>query len=111
MNGPHLIIISWRDIPAQVTARHGRKRASIELHPRFQRAIDRAAVLAGKHTADDYVAEWRRQATQCGADLAAEVERAAGRLDAEFTPPVLGRYVTNGGHRPEGSPQIEGAHR
>ena len=55
-----LVVISWRDIPAQVNAQAGRRRHQVVLDDRFQQAIDRAAIVAGKTTAQDYVAEWRR---------------------------------------------------
>ena len=42
-----LTVIWWRDIPAQVTAKEGRTRAARELPPRFQEAIDAAAMRAG----------------------------------------------------------------
>ncbi|NIR40211.1 MAG: hypothetical protein GWN07_30790, partial [Actinobacteria bacterium] len=41
-----LITIKWREIPAQVTARDGRRKVSIQLSDRFQVAIDRAAIRA-----------------------------------------------------------------
>ena len=40
----HLIIISWRDIPAQVIAKRGREVAKIQLTDRFQEEIGRAHV-------------------------------------------------------------------
>ncbi|MGZ4966108.1 MAG: virulence factor, partial [Chthoniobacterales bacterium] len=44
-----LTTIWWRDIPAQVVAaRDRRTQHKIVLHRRFQVAIDRAAVQAGK---------------------------------------------------------------
>ena len=55
-----LVVISWRDIPAQVNAQAGRRRHQVVLDERFQQAIDRAAMVAGKKTAHEYVAEWRR---------------------------------------------------
>lgn len=52
-------IVSWRDIPAQVKVRSGRVRLSRPLGDRFQRAIDQAAMHAGKSGSDEYLAEWR----------------------------------------------------
>jgi hypothetical protein len=52
-------IVSWRDIPAQVKVRSGRQRLSRPLSDRFQRAVDQAAMHAGKGGSDDYLAEWR----------------------------------------------------
>lgn len=96
-----LITIKWRDIPAQVTARDGRRKVSIQLSDRFQIAIDRAAVRAGKKTTDDYLEEWHREVAECGDDLSSEAEAAAERIEKEFSDPVLREYVKNGGLRPE----------
>jgi hypothetical protein len=40
-------VVFWRDIPAQVKARRGRERAARGLDPRFQEAVDAAAMRAG----------------------------------------------------------------
>ena len=37
-----LIVISWRDIPAQVIVKRGREAAKVQLSHRFQEAVDRA---------------------------------------------------------------------
>ncbi|MDH3498649.1 MAG: virulence factor [Acidimicrobiia bacterium] len=95
-----LITIYWRDIPAQVTARSGRVKASVQLSDRFQIAIDKAAVRAGKHTTNDYLEEWRRESEPCGADLQLAVDEAATRLETEFTADVLDQLVASGGLRP-----------
>ena len=58
--GNELVVISWRDIPAQVNARVGADKHQVVLARRFQRAIDDAAMVAGKKTASEYVGEWRR---------------------------------------------------
>ena len=55
-----LIIISWRDIPAQVIVKRGRETAKVQLSARFQEAVDRAAMRAGKGSSDAYLADWRR---------------------------------------------------
>ena len=55
-----LIIISWRDIPAQVVVKRGRETAKVQLSPRFQEAVDRAAMRAGKGSSDAYLADWKR---------------------------------------------------
>jgi hypothetical protein len=78
-----LISIYWRDIPAQVIGRVGRTNTKRELDPRFQQAIDRAAMRARKTSADAYLADWRRESVdvegdieQIVADRVAELERA-----------------------------------
>jgi hypothetical protein len=57
-------IVSWRDIPAQVKVRVGRTRASRALGESFQRAIDEAAMRAGKSGSDEYLSEWRTSEPQ-----------------------------------------------
>lgn len=41
-----LITVYWRDIPAQVIVKQGRRTAKVQLPERFQEAIDRAAMRA-----------------------------------------------------------------
>ena len=54
------ITIFWRDIPSQVLIQRGRNRTKQMLEHRFQEAIDRAAMRAGKGSSHAYIAEWRR---------------------------------------------------
>lgn len=77
---PELIKIYWRDIPSQVTAKAGRKSAKVMLPGRFQEAIDRAAMRAGKGSSDAYMEDWRRERSACSADLQSEAETAAAAL-------------------------------
>jgi hypothetical protein len=98
---PDLITVYWRDIPAQVIAKAGRKTAKVQLTERFEKAIDRAAMRAKLRDTDSYLAEWRRQAAPCGEDLEAEVKAASARLEQEFTDERLARFVANGGLDPE----------
>lgn len=77
---PELIKIYWRDIPSQVTAKAGRKTAKVMLPERFQEAIDRAAMRAGKGSSDAYMEDWRRDRSPCSTDLQAEADAAAAEL-------------------------------
>jgi Virulence factor len=92
-----LIIVYWHDIPAQVTAKAGRTSAKRELPPRFQQAIDRAAMVSGEHGTDAYLAAWRRDAAPCGDDLEAEAAAAAARIETEFDETRLAQLVKAGG--------------
>jgi hypothetical protein len=93
-----LMVVYWRDIPAQVIVKSGRQTAKRELAPRFQEAIDRAAMRSGAHETDSYLAEWRRGApSPCGDDLEAEAAGAAARLEAEFDDARLAELVKSGG--------------
>jgi hypothetical protein len=93
-----LVIVSWRDIPAQVIVKAGRRSAKRQLDERFQEAIDRAAMRAGLRDTDAYLGEWRRSSGgSCGDDLEAEADAAAARLDADYPPERLRALVANGG--------------
>ena len=77
----NLPILYWRDIPAQVVVKAGRTSAKRELSPRFQEAIDMAAMKSGTAATDEYLAEWRRgEPSPCGDDLENEASKAAERL-------------------------------
>lgn len=81
---PELTVIWWREIPAQVVARHGRETERAELHPRFQQAIDAVAMREGLAGTDAYLEQWDRQARTCGEDLVSEVAAEVARLETEF---------------------------
>lgn len=93
-----LTVISWRDIPTQVTARAGRNAAKAELPNRFMVAVDAAAMQAGFTASDAYLAEWRRSdPTPCADDLEAAVAEAIAILDRDYPPERLKALVANGG--------------
>jgi hypothetical protein len=94
---PELTVISWRDIPAQVTAGKGRQAARLQLSERFQEAIDAAAMRAGLIGTDTYLEEWRRETRACGDDLAAEVTAVATALEAAYTDERLERLARASG--------------
>ena len=93
-----LIVVYWRDIPAQVIVKAGRTAAKRQLTERFEKAIDRAAMRAGLRDTDSYLDEWRRaDPVECGVDLEAEAAAAAAKLEAEFTDARLAELVASGG--------------
>jgi Virulence factor len=92
-----LTVIWWRDIPAQVMAREGRRASKVQLHPRFQVAIDKAASRAGKRTYNEYIEEWRKVARACGDDLEAEVNAEVERLETEYDKHRLAELIQTGG--------------
>jgi hypothetical protein len=94
-----LIVVYWRDIPAQVIVKRGRTTAKRQLAERFEQAIDRAAMRANLRDTDSYLAEWRRaEPVDCGDDLEAEAATAAQRLETEYDEARLKRLVDNGGN-------------
>ena len=89
-----LTIISWRDIPAQVVCKRGRETAKIQLSARFQEAVDRAAMRAGKGSSDAYLADWKRSEPQlCGDDIQAVVAATAAEIEARYTDEELERLI------------------
>ena len=82
-----LVTIFWRDIPAQVLVKKGRSKAKRQLPQRFQVAIDRAAMRAGKGGSDAYMNEWRRENLEVTGD---DPEMLAAALRSRGTP-VIGR--------------------
>jgi hypothetical protein len=89
------VIVFWRDIPAQVIIKHGRKRAKAELPPRFLESIDRAAMRAGKGGSEAYMADWRREITaiEPGGEMQALADAEATRLEQKYGPDVLAALV------------------
>lgn len=80
-------LVYWRDIPAQVIVQRGRKREKVQLSSRFQEAIDRAAMRAGKGSSDAYLADWRRESTSIDSseDLRVLAKLAANEFENRFT--------------------------
>jgi hypothetical protein len=102
--GNEIVVISWRDIPAQVNGRAGTEKYQAILPRRFQRAIDDAAMVAGKKTANEYVGEWRRTSLPLpagGDGIQGAAEAEAQRLDAAFPRERLQLFVANGGFDPD----------
>lgn len=93
------ILIYWRDIPSQVIAQRGRKREKVMLAHRFQEAIDRAAMRAGKGSSDAYMSEWRRDTSsvESDTDLREFAEAEAARLEAEFSDELLTQLIRSHG--------------
>ena len=109
-----LAVVYWREIPAQVIARAGRRTARRALSGRFQEAIDRAAMRAGLSDSDAYLGEWRRgeapaagagedRRTAGGRGLEEQADALARRLEAEFTADRLAAFVAAGGRTPAGA--------
>ncbi|MBJ89978.1 MAG: hypothetical protein CMO98_08985 [Woeseia sp.] len=92
-----LISIYWRDIPSHVVGKAGRAKAKKELEPRFAKAIDRAAMRAGRGSSDAYLADWRRESEIVSGDLEALVAERVAKLESEFDERYLESVVKAGG--------------
>lgn len=97
-----LICIYWRDIPAQVVGRAGRRGGvKKELAPRFAKAIDRAAMRAGRGSSDAYLEDWRRVSDDVDGDLDELVGRRVTELESQWDDDTLEAAVKAGGIRNE----------
>ena len=93
-----VVIVYWRDIPAQVIVGKGRRAQKRILPERFEQAIDRAAMKVGAEDTDAYLAEWRKAAPYPveGEDLAV-ADAEAARLDAEYDRERIKALIANDG--------------
>lgn len=99
-----LTTVYWRDIPAQVIGKAGRRTCRKQLSQRFQEAIDRAAMRAGHGSSDAYLSEWRREAREVASpDLEAAVEEAASALEESMTDEDLLRLIRSKGNDEAGA--------
>ncbi|MDX1655442.1 MAG: virulence factor [Candidatus Competibacteraceae bacterium] len=98
---PKLITVYWRDIPAQVIVKQGRASARVQLADRFQVAIDRAAMRAGKGGSQAYLDDWRRsEPLECQGEPQEIARQEAARLEHAYGEALLERMVKAGGVLP-----------
>lgn len=98
-----LIIKYWRDMPAMVTVKAGRKQAKRPLPERFEKAIDAAAMRGGMDGTDDYLSEWRNgDPLPVEGDLESEADKALADIDTSYTPERLRALIANDGNEPAG---------
>ncbi len=90
-------LVYWRDIPSQVIVQRGRRREKVLLSERFQQAIDRAAMRAGKGGSGPYLAEWRRETStgEAEGDLREIAIAEARKLEEAFSPQRLEALIRN----------------
>jgi hypothetical protein len=94
------IDILWRDIPSQVLIKRGRDRGKYMLSARFQEAIDRAAMRAGKGGSDAYLDEWRRVTTAIEAEgaLANIAAQLGQEIEAQYSDDDITRLAKQNGY-------------
>ena len=84
--------VYWRDIPAQVIVRQGRRTAKVQLSERFEKAIDRAAMRGGARDFDAYLAEWRRTDPEAAATIWKRWRRPAPRRSRRPIPTTASSF-------------------
>jgi len=94
-----LTIVYWRDIPAQVIVKAGRRSvAKRELSLRFVEAIDMCAMRSGLAETDAYLEEWRKaEAVEVSDDLEAEADKAAEKIEKEYDKDRLKKLISSEG--------------
>ena len=95
---PDVVIVYWRDIPAQLIVGKGRNKAKKQLPERFEQAIDRAAMKIGASDTDAYLAEWRKAEPYEIEGIASDiVEAEAERIDNEYDQERIKALIANDG--------------
>jgi len=84
----------WRQLPSLVVARDGDAVAKAPLPPRFQEAIDEAAMRLGASGSDEYLAGWTRGSWTAGEGGAAELAASvAAELEVRWSPDAVAGYL------------------
>ena len=96
-----MITIYWRDIPSHVIYKLGREKYKKQLNPKFEIAIDRAAMRAGKGSSDAYMSEWRRETVAMQGDPQELYYNLVNDLENQFTDEVLEKTIKAKGIKPE----------
>ena len=93
-----VIVVYWRDIPAQVIVGKGRKASKVQLPERFEQAIDRAAMKIGAEDTDAYLAEWRKgNSYQVDGDPKDIAKSEATRIETEYDQDKIKQLIANDG--------------
>ena len=88
----------WRDLPSLVVAKEGETVTKGMLGPRFQEAIDEAAMRLGASDSDAYLGEWRKGEPYLVEGEAADVASGeAARLEEEFSSDAIKALIANEG--------------
>ena len=87
-------VTRWRELPSMVAARTGDETVKSQLAPRFQEAIDEAAMRLGDTGSDDYLAGWARSPwTEADGSPAEVLDRVVAELDAEWPADRIAGYL------------------
>ena len=93
-----LITVYWRDIPSHIIFKTKSGRFKKQMSPRFEKAIDRAAMRAGKGSSEAYMADWRRDIRNIKADDPESiVDKEIELLETIFSDDLLEKTVKSKG--------------
>jgi hypothetical protein len=84
----------WRDLPSLVVVRDGEQVTKSPLPPRFQEAIDEAAMRLGDTGSDDYLAGWARGSWTAMEGSTTDVaDRVVAELEDQWPAEKLQQYL------------------
>ena len=93
-----LITVFWRDIPSHIIFKTKSGKFKKQMSPRFEKAIDRAAMRAGKGSSDAYMADWRREIVKIKTDDPQSiVDQEIELLEQMFSDDLLEKTVKSKG--------------
>jgi len=93
-----LITVFWRDIPSHIIFKTKSGIFKKQMSPRFEKAIDRAAMRAGKGSSEAYMADWRRDIRNIKADDPESiVDKEIELLEIMFSDDLLEKTVKSKG--------------
>lgn len=94
-NGPEYQVTYWRDLPSMAVVRDGESTHKAALAPRFQEAIDEAAMRLGDVDSEAYMEGWRRSAWEPveGGSADGAVERVVAELEGQWDDARLTGYL------------------
>jgi hypothetical protein len=97
-------VTSWRDLPSLVVARDGEHVTKSPLAPRFQEAIDEAAMRLGDTGSDDYLAGWiRSDWAELDGDPAEVADVVVAGLEEAWPQEKLTEYLDSLGPETQGT--------
>ena len=97
-----LITVFWRDIPSHIIFKTKSGKFKKQMSPRFEKAIDRAAMRAGKGSSDAYMADWRREIVKIKTDDPQSiVDQEIELLEHMFSDELLEKTVKSKGIKEE----------
>ena len=84
----------WRDLPSLVVAREGESVTKAPMAPRFQEAIDEAAMRLGESDSASYLEGWARgEWTPAEGDGSDVCDRVVADLDEHWTAERVKAYL------------------
>jgi hypothetical protein len=93
----------WRDLPSLVVVREGAEVTKAPLAPRFQEAIDEAAMRLGETSSDAYLEGWTRGEWTAAEGAGPEIcDRVVTELEAQWPAAKVTAYLDGLGPASDG---------